>query len=99
MGGRGASSGSWKFQLKQYAARGKMPKVIVGTKEAQSKVFKEIDKLYDMPKISPRDRIIDRGDGVSMTLGNSTRRASYPSGRNASQAEKNGVKKWLAHKK
>lgn len=94
MGGRGATSGAWKSQLRRMSERGKMPTWIMATKEQQSKVFKEIDKLYSMPS-TDNVKITDQGDGIWIDFGTKVKRASYPSGTKASVAEKNGVKKWL----
>ena len=96
MGGRGGSSGigSIRNQLKDAAKQGKMPVVIMGSREQQSAVFKEIDKQYPMPNVKTVS-IEDQGDGIWINFGGSVKRASYPSGKNASEAEKRGVKKWL----
>ena len=94
MGGRGSGSGAWKSQLRQMAKEGRMPTWVAGTKEQQSAFFKEIDKLYDMPQVSTR-QIIDQGDRVYVDYGNRTSGMGYPSGANASRAEKMGVLKML----
>lgn len=72
-----------------------MPTYIIGNREQQAKVFEEIDKLYSMPDTSAR--IADQGDGVWVMVGEKTYRASYPSGENASEAEKRGVLKKILY--
>lgn len=96
MGGRGSTSGfGWKSQLRKFANEGKMPGYVAGPREMQSKVMVEIDKLYPMPKTDAR--IIDQGESVQVTLDNKTSRAFYPSGKEASDAEKRGVLKMLIY--
>ena len=96
MGGRGASSNlDWKDQLRQMARQGKVPGYIMGTQEQQAQAFIEIDRLYDMPQT--KAQIIDQGDGVWVNFGYAVFRSSYPSGENASGAEKRGVLKRLLH--
>lgn len=97
MGGRGGQSGisSIKSQIKSMASQGKMPVSIAGgTAEQRAAIFREIDKQYPMPNTKTVS-IVDQGDGIWINFGDSVRRASYPSGKNASEAEKRGVKKWL----
>lgn len=97
MGGRGATSGSanaWKKQLKQFAKEGVMPRGFAGSREQQKDIFEEIDKLYSMPTAEGA-RIIDRGGSVWVMYKGKTTQKDYPSKENASQAEKNGVLKWL----
>ena len=97
MGGRGGSSGlGWKSQLRQMAKQGKIPNAIIGNRDAQSAIFTEMDRLYDMPQV--RANIVDQGSGVWVNFFGSVSRASYPSGENASEAEKRGVLKWILHK-
>ena len=95
MGGRGASSASgWKKQLKTLAKNGQMPGAIMGSKEQRKLVFEEIDKLYSVS--IPKDAtIVDQGDGVWVNYKGTVSRLSYPSGQNATQAEKSGVLKFL----
>ena len=98
-GSSGASTG-WKAQLKRMASNGEMPKVIIGNREQQAAVFKEIDRLYEMPQTN--DRII-YGDGQTqvqhMDGSGRTSRVTYPSGENASEEEKRGALKWLLYRK
>ena len=95
MGGRGSSSGAWKKQLKQYAKRGIIPKVIVAPLNMQSKIFKEIDNLYSMPDYNrPGVRVSDLGDAVHVQIDGKVIINSYPSGTNANANERRGVLKW-----
>ncbi len=96
MGGRGGQSGigSIKSQIKSMASQGKMPVAIMGSSEQRSAIFKEIDKQYPMPNVKTVS-IEDQGDGIWINFGDSVKRVSYPSGKNATEAEKRGVKKWL----
>ena len=97
MGGRGGSSGlGWKSQLRQMAKQGKMPVAIMGNRDVQSAIFTEIDRLYTMPETNAR--IVDQESGVWVNFGNSVSRSDYPSGENASEAEKRGVLKWILHR-
>ena len=97
--GRGSSgtggSGSWKKKLRQYAKNGKMPKYIMGDKSQQAEVLKEIDKLYSMPDTNAK--ITDQGDGVTVEIDGKVYKASYPSGDQASEAEKQGAIKHILH--
>lgn len=96
-GGSGLQAGlpsKIKKQLRQYAKEGKTPKVIVGSREARALLFEEIDRVYPMPDTSVK-RIIDRGDNLYVDFGTHVKTSGYPSGTNASEAEKRGVKKWL----
>lgn len=95
-GGRGGRRGSWKSQLKKMAAQDIMPKAFTGNREAQAQFFKEIDKLYPMPQVSTR-YIIPRETDVYVDFGNKVKVGRYPSGAQASEAEKRGVLKWLLH--
>jgi len=99
MGGRGSSSGgggSWKSQLEGMARKGEMPNSIAAQREQQVKIFKEIDRLYNIPNTDAK--ITDQGDGVYVNFGGYVRRASYPSGTQATAEEKRGVLKWLLHR-
>ena len=98
-GSSGAGSGTgngWKKQLRAAAKKGEMPAYIMGNREQQAAIFKEIDKLFPMPDTTAR--IIDQGSGVwMMNTDGSVQRSGYPSGENATEAEKNGVLKWLLY--
>lgn len=104
MGGRGSSSGGggggggggWKKQLREAAKKGQMPSAVMGSQEARSAIFKEIDKIYSMPET--KASIVDQGNGVWINYGGTVKRSSYPSGSAASQAEKRGVTKWLLYR-
>lgn len=75
-----------------------MPTAIGGSRENQALVFREIDRLYAMPQVETR-RITQGETSVYVDFGNRTARSSYPSGTQASEAEKRGVLKWLLHTK
>lgn len=95
-GSSGASGGNgWKSQLRQFAQKGEVPSYIGGSRENQSKVFKEIDKLYSMPDTNAR--ISDQGDAVLVQMNGTVRRSGYPSGESASEEEKRGVLKWILY--
>lgn len=95
--GRGNSGigGGWRSQLVKSAKKGEMPYAIMGNREQQAEVFEEINKLYSMPNTDAR--IIDQGDGVWVQLNGKVYRAGYPSGENASEAEKQGVLKHVLY--
>lgn len=90
---------AWKSQLSDMAKSKKMPAVVMGSKEQQSEIFKEINKLYPDLKDDSARRITDQGDAIYIDYGGSVKRSYYPSGKNASQEEKDGVKKWLMYGK
>ena len=100
--GRGSSGAltGWKAQLKRMARNGEMPKAIIGDREQQTEIFKEIDRLYEMPQTNDN---IFYGDGqvqVQHRDGSGrTSRVFYPSGENASEEEKRGALKWLLYRK
>lgn len=94
-GSSGIGAGAWKKALKGYAARGEMPATIMGNREQQSAVFKEIDKLYSMP--DTKARIVDQGANVWVSMQGKVYRQGYPSGENATEEEKRGVLKWLLY--
>ena len=88
--------GGWKGQLKEYAQRGVMPRYISGPKEQQAEVMKEINKLYKKPDIP--HTFFDQGDAAYVMWedgSGKTSRAFYPSGKEATQEEKDGVLKHL----
>ena len=93
MGGRGGGGGfAWKKQLRAMAKEGKMPAYFSGgTAEMQAQVFKEIDKLYDMPQV--KAKITDQGTRVHIIVNGVTVSQAYPSGVLASESEKRGVLK------
>lgn len=95
--GRGSSGigNGWKSQLAKTAKKGEMPSYIMGNREQQAEVFKEIDKLYSMP--DTKARIVDQGSNVWVSLQGKVYRSGYPSGENASEEEKRGVLKWLLY--
>lgn len=93
---RGGRRGSWKSKLKKMAAKDIMPKAIAGRREVQAQFFEEVDKLYPMPQVKTSE-IVYRDTDVYVNFGNSVKIGSYPSGENASEAEKRGVLKWLLH--
>lgn len=96
MGGRGSKSGfSWKKQLHEMAQKGEIPHYIMGSSEVQSRILKEIDKLYSMPQTNAQ--IVDQGTGVWVSFNGKVSRSSYPSGEAASEAEKRGALKMLLH--
>lgn len=95
--GRGSSGigGGWKGQLAKSAKQGKMPAVIMGNREQQAEIFKEINKLYSMP--TTKATVVDQGSGVWVNMQGRVYRSGYPSGNSASKEEKNGVLKWLLY--
>ena len=103
MGGRGSNGSmggnAWKAQINKLAKQGKMPGIVYGDREARKAVMEYIDKVYNMPDTSdiPYYRVFDVGDQVQVQHGNSRSRAFYPSGDQASKAEKRGVLKWLVY--
>lgn len=72
-----------------------MPSVIMGNREQQAEIFKEIDKLYSMP--DTKATIVDQGASVWVNMHGRVFRSGYPSGENASEEEKRGVLKWLLY--
>lgn len=98
MGGRGSNSRfSWKNQLRIMAKEDKMPAAITGPREQQAQVLDEIDKLYSMPDAAGI-RIIEGETDVRVVFKNGqTVISQYPSGRQASEAEKRGALKFLLH--
>ena len=96
-GNSGIGSG-WKSQLRAAAKKGEMPAYIMGNREQQAEIFREIDRLYPMPDTT-NTRINDQGDAAwVMTAAGKVYRSGYPSGEGASEQEKNGVLKWLLYK-
>ena len=100
MGGRGAGSAAdWRAQLRQMARQDRMPVAIGGSREQQAQVMEYIDSIYQMPTIQTR-RVDDTGDAVMVQYTDgTTARASYPSGIQASDAERRGTLKMLLHTK
>lgn len=97
-----AKADDWKKQLKSMADKGEIPASITGSKEQQAEVMKEVNNLYQKPDID--HTFYDQGDGAYIIWkdGSSvTSRISYPSGKDASQEEKDGVVKYmmLSHQK
>ena len=94
--GRGSSKvgRGWKSQLKAAAKQGKMPRALIGDKQMQSDMLKEINKLYKMPSHDGAN-IVDQGDGIWVNWKSRVSRTSYPSGSSASEAEKQGALKML----
>lgn len=93
-GGRGGQG--WRTTLRRMAKQGVVPNAIVGSPQQQSEVFKEINRLYEMPDVN--GTVIDQGDAVYVMFkggASETRRVRYPSGVNATQEEKDGTLKWL----
>lgn len=90
---------AWKSQLSDMAKSKKMPPAVMGSKEQQSEIFKEIDKLYPDLKDDKARRVIDQGDAIYIDYGGEVARSTYPSGKNASQEEKDGVRKWVMYSK
>lgn len=85
-------------QLAKYAAAGKMPAYIAGPRALQAAVFIEIDKLFSMPSTenymvtmaADYINIQDRKRGGACAI-------HYPSGTEATTAEKNGMVKFYLH--
>lgn len=106
MGGRGATSASGstalrraRKALREYAKQGRMPAYMAGGSPTErAELFKEVDKLYPMPDVKTVT-IADQGDAVWVNFGGSVSMMSYPSKSNATQAEKDGVLKFLLYNK
>lgn len=98
MGGRGSNSRfSWKNQLKNLAKEDKMPSFLIGPREQQAQMLEEIDKLYSVPDTSGI-RVIEGETDVRAVLRNGqTILSRYPSGQQASEAERRGALKFLLY--
>lgn len=73
-----------------------MPSWIAGNKEQQAEVFREIDKLYDMPDVEVIRQNTDEDQAWIYTKWG-TSRVTYPHGWDADEAERRGALKFLLY--
>ena len=83
--------------LQEMAEQGVMPREVLGTREEQAEIYREINRLYERPAGNIGTGIQDIGNGIEIVADGFLFQRMFPSGKDADTQEREGLIKYMLH--